>query len=211
MTSPPQLYPGDRAHRMPIITPAYPSMCATHNVNQSTQTIMSQEFKRGADICDRITVGTAQWNEMFDKHDFFYKYKYYLQIIASSGSADLQLKWSGTVESKIRQLILKLEFVQGLMLAHPFIKGFDQKSITHNDEEIRQVATGNIPEEVAVRTSVEELPTLEAEAKEQAEEQEKEDAQKGVKTIHTTTFYIGLAIEPKSKDRECCSSLLETL
>lgn len=32
---------------MPIITPAYPSMCATHNVMASTQQIMTEEFKRG--------------------------------------------------------------------------------------------------------------------------------------------------------------------
>ena len=35
---------------MPIITPAYPSMCATHNVMASTQLIMTEEFKRGNDI-----------------------------------------------------------------------------------------------------------------------------------------------------------------
>ena len=43
-----QLYPQDRSHRMPIITPAYPSMCSTHNVTLSTQQIMTAEFKRGA-------------------------------------------------------------------------------------------------------------------------------------------------------------------
>lgn len=32
---------------MPIITPAYPSMCATHNVTQSTKKIIEEEFKRG--------------------------------------------------------------------------------------------------------------------------------------------------------------------
>jgi poly(A) polymerase Pap1 len=42
-----QLYPGDRAHRMPIITPAYPAMCATHNVTVSTQMVMTEEFKKG--------------------------------------------------------------------------------------------------------------------------------------------------------------------
>lgn len=44
---PPQLYPADRAHRMPIITPAYPAMCSTHNVTASTQMIITEEFKRG--------------------------------------------------------------------------------------------------------------------------------------------------------------------
>jgi hypothetical protein len=42
-----QLYPSDRAHRMPIITPAYPAMCATHNVTASTQMVMTEEFKKG--------------------------------------------------------------------------------------------------------------------------------------------------------------------
>jgi poly(A) polymerase len=41
------LYPSDRAHRMPIITPAYPAMCATHNVTASTQMVMTEEFKKG--------------------------------------------------------------------------------------------------------------------------------------------------------------------
>jgi hypothetical protein len=32
---------------MPIITPAYPAMCATHNVAASTQMIVTEEFKKG--------------------------------------------------------------------------------------------------------------------------------------------------------------------
>ena len=43
----PKLYPIDRGHLMPIITPAYPSMCATHNVTASTKKIIESEFKRG--------------------------------------------------------------------------------------------------------------------------------------------------------------------
>jgi len=89
----PKLYPADRAHRMPIITPAYPSMCATHNVTASTQMIMTEEFKKGSDIVDNVIVGSANWSELFAKHDFFHKYKYYLQVIASTGSPDLQIKW----------------------------------------------------------------------------------------------------------------------
>ncbi len=38
-------------------------------------------------------VGKANWSELFSKHDFFHRYRYYLQIIASTGSSDLQIKW----------------------------------------------------------------------------------------------------------------------
>lgn len=40
---------------MPIITPAYPSMCATHNVTASTQMIMTEEFKKGV-----VSMATSQ-------------------------------------------------------------------------------------------------------------------------------------------------------
>jgi poly(A) polymerase len=97
---------------MPIITPAYPAMCATHNVMASTQMIITEELKKGganrlapsapaacthiyigSELVDKIIVGTADWLELFTKHDFFDKYRYYLQVIASTGNADLQLKW----------------------------------------------------------------------------------------------------------------------
>lgn len=103
-----QLYPGDRAHRMPIITPAYPAMCATPDVTASTQMVMTEELKKGAtgtladvhlmllpgaNIVDKVIVGTADWAELFTKHNFFRQYRYYLQIVASTGDHDLQRKW----------------------------------------------------------------------------------------------------------------------
>ncbi|KAH9948792.1 poly-A polymerase [Amylocystis lapponica] len=175
----PKLYPADRAHRMPIITPAYPSMCATHNVTASTQMIMTEEFKKGSEIVDKVIVGTANWSELFSKHDFFHKYRYYLQVIASTGSSDLQIKWSGTVESRIRQLVMKLEYVETLTLAHPFIKGFEQISHCLTEEEVRSVAQGEVPEVVTKR------------------KKEDIEGRAGASTVYSTTFYIGLAIEPK--------------
>ncbi|KAI0068543.1 poly-A polymerase [Artomyces pyxidatus] len=192
----PKLYPGDRSHRMPIITPAYPAMCATHNVTASTQMIMTEEFKKGsarsvtdvivsneflegADIVDKVIVGTATWSELFAKHDFFHKYKYYLQIIASTGDSNLQIKWAGTVESRLRQLVMKLEFVESLMLAHPFIKGFEQVSYCISDEEVRLVAQGEISDAIAKRKA-EDIEGIE-----------------GARPVYSTSFYIGLAIEPK--------------
>ncbi|PFH47805.1 hypothetical protein AMATHDRAFT_66822 [Amanita thiersii Skay4041] len=175
----PKLYPADRSHRMPIITPAYPAMCATHNVTASTQMVMTEEFKKGAEIVDRIIVGTAQWSELFAKHDFFHKYRYYLQVVASTGNLELQLKWAGTVESRIRQLVMKLEYVDSLTLAHPFVKGFDQVSYCLTDEEVHIVARGELSEVITKRK------------KEDAENQD------GFRTVYSTTFFIGLAIEPK--------------
>ncbi|KAG1763157.1 Poly(A) polymerase central domain-containing protein [Suillus occidentalis] len=175
----PKLYPADRSHRMPIITPAYPAMCSTHNVTASTQMIVTEEFKKGADIVDKVIVGTASWSELFQKHDFFHKYRYYLQVIASTATADLQIKWAGTVESRIRQLVMKLEYVDSLILAHPFIKGFDQVLHCITEEEVRQVAQGQISDVVAKRTQAD-IEGLE-----------------GASTVHSTTFYIGLLIEPK--------------
>ncbi|KJA29658.1 hypothetical protein HYPSUDRAFT_31618 [Hypholoma sublateritium FD-334 SS-4] len=175
----PKLYPADRAHRMPIITPAYPAMCSTHNVTASTQMIITEEFKRGAEIVDRVIVGTAEWSELFSKHDFFHKYRYYLQVIASTGNSELQTKWSGTVESRLRQLVMKLEYVDSLILAHPFIKGFDQVSYCLSEEEVRAVAQGEISDAVASR------------------KKEDIEGKEGAGPVYSTTFYIGLAIEPK--------------
>lgn len=172
----PKLYPSDRSHRMPIITPAYPSMCSTHNVTLSTQQIMTAEFKRAAEIVDKVFVGTAKWAELFQPHDFFSKYRYYLQITASSSNADVQLKWSGTVESRIRQLVMKLEYVDTLLLAHPFVKSFDRTNYCLNEEEQRAVSIGEVPVEVEKRT-----------------EKDLKDGEGG--TVYTTTFYIGLQIE----------------
>jgi len=46
-----------------------------------------------SEIVDRIIVGSTGWSELFARHDFFQKYRYYLMVIASTENADLQLKW----------------------------------------------------------------------------------------------------------------------
>lgn len=42
-----QLDRRDQAHRMPVITPAYPSMCSTHNITASTMSVVKNEMLRG--------------------------------------------------------------------------------------------------------------------------------------------------------------------
>jgi len=74
---------------------------------------------------------------------------------------------------------MKLEYVDSLTLAHPFVKGFEQVSYCMNEEEIRAVAQGDISE------------TIQKRKKEDIEDKD------GASAVHSTTFYIGLAIEPK--------------
>ena len=76
-------------------------MCATENVTASTQSVMKEEFKKGAAIVHRVIVGTAQWSELYTKHEFFHKYWYYMQVVASTGSAALQLEWYAYAASNL--------------------------------------------------------------------------------------------------------------
>jgi poly(A) polymerase len=86
---------------------------------------------------------------------------------------------SGTVESRVRQLVMKLEFVDSLQLAHPFIKGFDQVHYAIGEPELNAVAAGDISEAVSKRKA-EDIEGIE-----------------GARPVYSTTFYIGLQVEPK--------------
>lgn len=76
---------------------------------------------------------------------------------------------------------MKLEYVETLTLAHPFVKGFEQVHYCLSDEEVRSVATGDISETIAKR------------------KKEDLEGKEGASTVFSTTFYIGLAIEPKQR------------
>ncbi|KAJ3097771.1 polynucleotide adenylyltransferase [Phlyctochytrium planicorne] len=183
----PRIYPQDKAHKMPVITPAYPSMCSTHNVTSSTHKVTIDEFQRGWEITEKIFMGTAKWNDLFEKDDFFYRYKYYLQVIASTDSKERHLRWSGLVESRLRQLVMKLENVENLSLAHPYIKSFERKCECLTEQEGIDAAHGIYPKE---HSSVTEGGSATSTNGEEANET-------GVlKTVYTSTFYIGLQISP---------------
>jgi poly(A) polymerase len=116
----PKLNPSDRAHLMPIITPAYPAQNSTFNVTYSTRSIIIKEFKRGLDVCTDITLDRKKWEDLFEPLNFFSLYKHYIVICAKASSIEQHSKWSGLVESKIRILVSKLEFNDGIELAHVY-------------------------------------------------------------------------------------------
>jgi poly(A) polymerase len=193
---------------MPIITPAFPCMCATHNITQSTKLVIQRELKRGGDITDKIMSGKLSWKEIFVKNTFFAKdYKYYLSVIASSTSEESQLIWSGAVESKVRFLCGSLDNHPSIAIACPFNKGFERQHKCHTDEEIEKAKTcldyqvkDSSSENV---DSKEQQPNAgETNGHEEVKPKQEETATEKVTTVYTTTYYVGLELE----EGECLHS-----
>jgi len=65
---------------MPIITPAYPCMNSTYNVSESTLRVLRDEFTRGREITFKVEHNGETWKKLFEKSDFFERYKIYVQI-----------------------------------------------------------------------------------------------------------------------------------
>ncbi|GAU41108.1 hypothetical protein TSUD_139770 [Trifolium subterraneum] len=125
----PRRNPKDKYHLMPIITPAYPCMNSTYNVTTSTLRIMSDEFKRGSEVCEAMEASKADWDTLFEPYPFFEAYKNYLQIDITAENPDDLRQWKGWVESRLRQLTLKIErYTYGMLQCHPYPGEFSDKS-----------------------------------------------------------------------------------
>ncbi|KAI5310848.1 polynucleotide adenylyltransferase, partial [Ascosphaera atra] len=224
----PTIYHSDRCHLMPIITPAYPSMCATHNISQSTKTVLLRELKRGEEIVNNIFAGNMKWHDLFTKHSFFTNdYKYYLSITTSSTTKEAQSVWSGLVESKLRHLVGALAHKPIVHVAHPFPKGFERVHICRNEQEMTEVKNGsmkykadnittettdqaNDPKHIAVAQDAQEAVAPPTDGTQTETPQNSETAGQGEKAsssgdtpedlikLYTTTYYIGLEIKPVS-------------
>ncbi|KAI5850064.1 Poly(A) polymerase central domain-containing protein [Tricharina praecox] len=137
----PKIYPADRNHLMPVITPNYPCMCSTHNITKSTKSVILREMERANGIVNDIMLGNAPWSKLFERHTFFTQdYKVYLRVLAAARTKEEQLKWSGLVESKLRHLVAKLEQLENIQLAHPFNKGFEYEAVCDTEDEALRVA-----------------------------------------------------------------------
>ncbi|KAJ4903019.1 Nuclear poly(A) polymerase 2 [Raphanus sativus] len=116
----PRKYHRDRYHLMPIITPAYPCMNSSYNVSQSTLRVMMEQFQYGNKICQEIELNKQHWSSLFEQYMFFEAYKNYLQVDVQAADAEDLLAWKGWVESRFRQLTLKIERdTNGMLMCHP--------------------------------------------------------------------------------------------
>nr|ACS29269.1 pap1 [Meyerozyma guilliermondii] len=187
----PRLYPHDRQHKMPVITPAYPSMCATHNINSSTQKVIMNELERGSELMAQISLNNKTWADLFQRHDFFHRYKFYLCIIAATeGTNEEHSKWSGMVESKLRILIQKLELTDGIALAHPYVKDFsDSYLIQEIPKDDILAAYGTLKGETLLNK------LKHVEKTDVNKDTQKDDQKEDLKQYHLTKLFVGLDID----------------
>ncbi|KAJ4410183.1 polynucleotide adenylyltransferase [Didymella pomorum] len=182
----PTQYPGDRAHLMPIITPAFPSMCSTHTIMHSTLHVMREEFERADQLINAektgIVDGGRPWKDLFTKHTFFTKdHKYYLSVVAASKTEKAHSTFSGLVQSKFRLLCKNIEDGQcGIEIARPWMKGIHRVHRYTNDEEANQIIQG----ETKYQLKGDAIPQI------SPGEASPPDI------MYTTTFYVGLKLKP---------------
>ncbi|KAG4426150.1 hypothetical protein IFR04_000616 [Cadophora malorum] len=192
----------DRRHIMPIITPAYPSMCTTHNVTRSTMAVLQKELKRGGDIADRVMAGKAKWKDLFEKHTFFTtSYKYYLCIITASTTKDMQTTWSGWVESKVRLIVGRLTEQTSVAIAHPFNKGFNRAHRCRTEEQVEAVKGGSLEyyaKDMGTATTGHGLAAG-GMVKDGTSNGEEENGDDKITMVYTTTHYIGLELHEGAK------------
>lgn len=202
-----QVYKGDSFHLMPIITPAYPSMCATFNITKSSMTVIKRELQRGLEITEQVMVGKQPWSDLFVKHTFFTNdYKYYISVISASKTKEAHNTWSGYIESKVRMLVQKLEQHPHIALAQAFKKGYSRHHICKNDQEIEQVQEGSLDFVAPENPSTENVTNTAADGAQDStgdseaaptngEGDENAAESHAPVDVYTTTHYIGLELE----------------
>ncbi|TRY51874.1 Pap1p poly A polymerase [Cryptosporidium tyzzeri] len=122
----PNLNPQDRAHVMPIITPAFPSMNSTHNVTHTTLGVITDELQRAYRIIQDIENDKATWHDVWSPFLFFEKHKHFIQVKMLSNNEQAFHKWIGWIESKLRFLVRKLETFKGLQV-RPWPKAIQEQ------------------------------------------------------------------------------------
>jgi poly(A) polymerase len=118
----------DRSHLMPVITPAYPCMNCTYNVSRATHRVIKEQIQAGDVACQKIAAaGGRDWGALFQPSPFFSTHKSYLQVDAAvAGGAEELREWKGWVESRLRQLVAKVERdTFGELLCHQNPRAYD--------------------------------------------------------------------------------------
>lgn len=99
----------------PIITPAFPAMNSTFNVSLTTRNIILTELEKAGKITGHLisskNTGDKKitWHRLFKKFPFFKAYTNFVQIMILSNNEEINQKWKGYAETKIKKLLQGLE------------------------------------------------------------------------------------------------------
>jgi len=175
---------------MPIITPAYPSSCATYNVTHSANAVIKKEIDRAFHLTAMVMDGKRPWSALFEKHTFFtLDYKYYIAVTASATTKDAHGLFAGHVGSRVRVLVGKLEVHPAISIACPYVKGFERTHYCKEDQ-VQEVFEGSLTHMVC---------------KEVQTNGNKENSgdttssKEGFCYVYTSTYYIGLELSQGAK------------
>src|SRR5439155_17135676 len=98
---PPLTYDISRPQPMVILTPTYPNMNSSFNINEHTRQRIIQEINRGKSIIDTLCMHDRSISEfvvmdtLCEAVPFFNTYKHFLQFTISASTFSEFVKWSG--------------------------------------------------------------------------------------------------------------------
>lgn len=113
----------DRGHLMPIITPGFPAVNSSVNVNASTLRILQEEFERGKQILDDMQMrglsSPAVWQKLFAPTEFIVRYDHYLVMELHAEDDEELCEWASFVASRTRKLVETLQHTSPIESVHP--------------------------------------------------------------------------------------------
>ena len=105
----------------------------TYSSSSSSQSNIENDNRSNNFAMNEIT---DEFSELFKPFDFFSHFSTYLAICMTANTEDDLLKWEGFVESRVRQLVMKLGYL-------PFSAVRPHPKVLHDDEKNKLASNGN--------------------------------------------------------------------
>jgi hypothetical protein len=125
----------DKAHVLPIVTPAYPAMNSAYNIGLAQARMISDELHRGLRFFASRAATDPSAEKPFPFHnllqpvapEFFGRYTRYLQVDIWALTEDEKRLWFGWAESRLRTLIAALD-------QPPALVAYPMSNVLHHNE-----------------------------------------------------------------------------
>jgi poly(A) polymerase len=94
---------------LPIVTSIEPCQNTARNITRSTAKILKDEFARGAAITEKILIGQANWEVLFEPINLQQESEIFLNITVTSSNQETLAKSCNLLEGYITGLVIQLE------------------------------------------------------------------------------------------------------